>query len=239
MAGPADDVLGRARSLARAAVETLDIGSHDGAHPRFGVLDVVPFVPLNEPAKERSDLRDAVAARDAFAAWAGTTLGLPCFLYGPLPGGGARSLPEVRRGAFGAFGPDWGPTSPHPTAGAAAVGARPLLVAYNLWLTGADIELARAVARALRGPLVRALAFDLAPGVQVSFNLLDPIALGPAEIYDRAASLLGEGRIVRAELVGLIPAAALELVPKARWGKLDLAPDRTIEARLAGAGRLR
>ncbi len=235
LAGPPDEVQGAARSLARVALATLDLSAHDGAHPRFGVLDVVPFAPLGT-----SELSDALGQRDAFAAWAGAALGLPCFLYGPLPGGEVRSLPEVRRGAFRAFGPDTGPSHPHPTAGAAAVGARGVLVAYNLWLADADITLARALAARIRGPSVRALGFGLPHGVQVSCNLLEPLEVGPAQVYDRVSALLRDAAadsssrpvIRRAELVGLVPAAVLERIPPRRWAELDLAPDRTIEARL-------
>jgi glutamate formiminotransferase len=235
LAGAPDDVQDAVRSLADAAVRVLDLSGHDGAHPRFGVVDVVPFVPLGTP-----DLEPAVAARDAFASWAADALGLPCFLYGPLPGGGARSLPEVRRRAFGSLPPDTGPPAPHRSAGAVAVGARPLLVAYNLWIEGSNLACARTVAAALRSPQVRALGFDLSSGVQVSCNLLDPVAFGPAEAYDRVAALLqtagtdgGPGGVIRrAELVGLVPAAVLERIPATRWTELDLSPDRTIEARL-------
>lgn len=245
LAGPGRAVEAAARSLAGAAVEALDLSRHEGAHPRFGVLDVVPFVPLADPgpltapAAAAADLGPAVAARDAFASWAAATLGLPCFLYGPLAGGGARSLPEVRRGAFVTLAPDCGPVAAHPTAGAVAVGARPLLVAYNLWLEGADVAVARAVAAALRGPSLRALGLALGPGVQVSCNLLDPLAVGPADVYDRTAALLRPdalgacgARIRRAELVGLVPAALLDAVDPARWEELDLSPDRAIESRL-------
>lgn len=203
----------------------------------------MPFVPLESdrgavPGGARLDA--AVGARDAFASWAASTLGLPCFLYGPLSGGGTRSLPEVRRSAFSTLEPDTGPPVPHPTAGAVAVGARRVLVAFNLWLDGTDLDVARAVALALRGPSVRALGFDLASGLQVSCNLVDPVGFGPAEAYDRVAALLRtEGRrgepagvIRRAELVGLIPADVLERVPPSRWSELDLSSDRTIEARL-------
>ncbi len=239
LGGSADEVQEAARSLARVAVATLDLSGHVGAHPRFGVLDVVPFVPVGSP-----DLDPAARARDAFATWAGRTLGLPCFLYGPLADGGTRSLPEVRRGAFKTFGPDTGPPTPHPTAGASAVGARRLLVAYNLWLAGADVGVARGVAAALRGPAVRALGFDLEHGVQVSCNLIDPVSVGPADVYDRVSALLGragtsalpgarDAVIERTELVGLLPAAVLAKTPRDRWAELDLAPDRTIEARLA------
>ena len=247
LAGPPDAVQEAARSLTRAAVEMLDLSRHDGAHPRFGVVDVVPFVPLDgletplRSPQNRPNLGPAVAARDAFASWAGRTLHLPCFLYGPRPGERVRTLPEVRRGAFAAFQPDAGPRAPHPTAGAVAVGARPLLVAYNVWLDGADLALARKLAASVRGPSVRALGFALRSGVQVSCNLVDPFAVGPAEVYDRVATLLQAagpdhspgGVVRRAELVGLIPAAAMERIPPVRWAELDLSPDRTIEARLA------
>lgn len=211
-----------ARSLAARAVEVLDLRTHHGAHPRFGVVDVVPFVPL-----EGTGMEEAVGARDGFARWAAGALGLPCFLYGP-----ERDLPHVRRHAFRDLAPDTGPGRPHPTAGAAAVGARPVMVAYNLWLDGSGLERAREAARRLRGPAVRALAFHLGGAVQLSFNLVDPARFGPADAYDGAAAL--GLRIARAELVGLAPAAVLEAVDRGRWEQLDLSPDRTIEARAGG-----
>jgi len=208
-----------ARALTTEAVARLDLRRHNGVHPRFGVVDVVPFVPL-----EGSTMADAVAARDAFARWAGTELDLPCFVYGP-----ERSLPAVRRDAFVTMAPDTGPASPHPTAGACAVGARPVMVAYNLWLEARDLALARTIATGLRGPAVRALAFATGDRVQVSCNLLDPQAVGPAEVYDRVAAQAAVGE---AELVGLVPASVLSTIPRPRWPGLDLAEDRTIEARL-------
>lgn len=265
LGGASRDVEDAARHLARAAVELLDIGTHTGAHPRFGVLDVVPFVPVGG-----HDLGGAVAARDEFARWAASELGLPCFLYGPMGGsvagesvarrgggrgggagddfGGAewnarlpvRTLPEVRRRAFRTLPPDAGPSRPHPTAGAAAVGARPPLVAYNLWVGGVGLAAARRVAAALRGPAVRALGFDLPGGMQVSCNLVDPGAVGPADVVAAAEVLLSSsgGRVERCELVGLLPAAVLAAVPPERWAELDLAADRTVEARLTARGDL-
>jgi len=214
-----DGVEAAARSVARTAVETLDLRAHTGVHPRIGVLDVVPFVPL-----DGTGLDAAIAARDGFAAWAGTELALPCFLYGP-----ERTLPDVRRGAFRAIAPDFGPPAPHPTAGACAVGARPVLVAYNLWLAAADLATAKAVAASVRSPAVRALGLAVGDGVQVSCNLIAPADVGPAEIYDQVAATVV---IERAELVGLLPKAVLLDIPRARWPALDLAEDRTIEARV-------
>jgi len=211
------------RSLTRAAVAALDLRDHVGVHPRIGVVDVVPFVPLGD-----ATLADADAAADRFARWAAAELDVPCFRYGS-----GRSLPAVRRGAFTDFGPDWGPSVPHPSAGAIAVGARPVLVAYNLWLTGADLDAARAIARDLRGPAVRALGLAVGDEVQVSMNLIDPMALGPAQVYDAVAT---RASVARAELVGLVPRAVLEATEVDRWPQLDLSEERTIEARLATRG---
>lgn len=227
LAGPG--VEEAARRLAVEAVARIDLGRHAGAHPRLGAVDVVPFVPLG-----RATMADAVAARDRFARWAAEQLAVPCFVYGP-----ERSLPDVRRGAFGSLAPDTGPALPHPTAGAVAVGARPVLVAYNLWLAAdAPVATALAVARRVRGPAVRSLGLDVGGRAQVSCNLVDPRAVGPADAYDAVAECAAElgTAVVGAELVGLVPASVLDAVPPERWSALDLAPSRTIEARLEQAG---
>ncbi len=233
LGGPAPTVEQAARHLTATAVARLDLTAHDGRHPRIGVVDVVPFVPW--PPGPPDELSRATAARDRFAEWAGTALSLPCFLYGPLTDRPVRPLPAVRRDAFGSLRPDTGPPIPHPTAGACAVGARPVLVAYNVWLAGGDHGLARSVAAAVRGPAIRALGLDLAGTFQVSCNLIRPLEVGPAAVYDRVAELLeGTGTsITRSEVVGLVPAAVLDQVPARRWPELDLRPDATIEARLA------
>jgi glutamate formiminotransferase/glutamate formiminotransferase/formiminotetrahydrofolate cyclodeaminase len=211
------------RALAAETVARVDLRTHTGVHPRIGVLDVVPFVPLGA-----ATLDDAIAARDRFSAWAGEVLALPCFRYGP-----ERSLPEVRRGAFTSLAPDAGPAEPHPSAGACAVGAREVLVAYNVWLAGSDLPFARTVAATVRGPAIRALGLQVGTGVQVSMNLVAPEDVGPARAYDLVAA---QAPVERAELVGLVPASVLEAVPPHRWAELDLDEARTIEARLARAG---
>lgn len=208
------------RAVAEEAVRLIDVRAHAGAHPRIGAVDVVPFAPLGD-----TPFDEAIAARDRFARWAGEALALPCFLYGP-----ERTLPDIRRAAFSSLGPDTGPAAPHPTAGACAVGARPVLVAYNLWLADSDLASAREIARGLRGPAVRALGLQVGRSVQVSLNLVDPMVVGPAAAHDMVAA---RARIARAELVGLVPEAVLRAVPQARWAQLDLDAERTIEARLA------
>lgn len=208
------------RRLTRLAVRLLDLTLHRGVHPRLGVVDVVPFVPIGG-----SSLSEAVEARDRFGTWAATELGVPGFAYGP-----ERSLPDVRRHAFTTLPPTWGPSSPHPTAGAICVGARPVLVAYNVWLAGNDLAEAKRVATAVRRPGLRALGLPVGGRVQVSMNLVTPDALGPADAYDAVAE---HARVAGAELVGLLPARVLAAVPPHRWEALDLDESRTIEARLA------
>jgi len=212
------------RAVAVETVAAVDLRDHAGAHPRLGAVDVVPFVPLGT-----TRLEAAVEARDRFAAWAAAELDLPSFLYGP-----ERSLPEVRRRAFADLAPDTGPPVPHPSAGAVCVGARNILVAYNVWLApGIDTAVARAVAAALRGPGLRALGLDVGGRAQVSMNLVDPTEVGPAQVYDAVAARVA---VERAELVGLVPSAVVDGVAPERWAALDLHPSRTIEARLADRG---
>lgn len=228
VAGPVGEVPGAVMSLATATVRRLDLRHHEGAHPRIGVLDVVPWVALSGWPVEPGPPAVAVAARDAFARWAGEVLQLPCFVYGD-----ERSLPELRRDAWKTLAPATGPPFPHPTAGAAAVGARPPLVAYNLWLDTPDLDRARSIAAGLRGPAVRALGLLVGDCVQVSCNLIDPMSVGPAAVFDAVA---GQSDVARAELVGLLPARVLAAIPEHRWRELDLDRSRTIEARLEQAG---
>jgi glutamate formiminotransferase len=228
LAGPAAAVQEAAGAVAQATVSRVDLRSHQGAHPRLGALDVVPWVSLDGWPVADGPIQSAIEARQSFATWAATALGLPCFLYGP-----ERSLPEVRRQAWHDLSPDAGPPHPHPTAGATAVGARPILVAYNLWLAAPDLALAGAVATAIRRPGLRTLALRVGDSVQVSCNLTDPWALGPEAAFDAVASRTG---VARAELVGLAPRGVLEHAPRHRWPELDLDPSTTIEARLEQAG---
>ena len=225
LAGP--DAQEAARAIVKAAVGLLDIKSHRGIHPRLGVVDVIPFVPLSFTARGQAmnaPVDKALRARNAFASWAANDLQLPCFLYGP-----GRDLPEIRRRAFVSLAPDAGPHVPHRSAGAACVGARRILVAYNISLAEGGVDLAREIARNLRGLFVRSLALCVDGTAQVSCNLLEPVFMGPMQVFDFIAR---QAQIKQAELVGLIPSRALDAIPKHRWKELDVADDRTIEARL-------
>ncbi len=246
LAGPRSLLAGAVQRVASATLDRIDITKHSGVHPRIGALDVVPFVDLTAvvdlsgptsrgrksasagPATQALTSPKACEERNRFAIWAAKTLHLPCFLYGD-----ERPLPEVRRSAWSGIMPDAGPLRPHPTAGAVAVGCRPVLVAYNVWLAEADLGTAKAIAASLRSAEVRALGLQVGDSAQVSCNLVRPFLRGPGFVYDSVAA---QAAVSRAELVGLIPREVLRAEKPSRWKELDLSDSRTIEARLEEAG---
>jgi glutamate formiminotransferase len=122
---------------------------------------------------------------------------------------------------------------PSTERGASAIGARPVLVAWNLWVPGITLAEGRIIAKALRRPEVRALAFQLPDMVQISFNLIDPMNVRPSMVYDKVADLLDGGAIDHGELVGLIPDLVLRAEDPRRWKQLGLSENATIESRLA------
>lgn len=220
-------------SGAREAIGRIDLSEHAGVHPRIGVLDIAPIVHLDERTAGAA-CAEALVVADRL----GEELRLPVFLYGVL--GGGRTRAEVRRGggeelarrlAADELRPDFGPAEPHPTAGAVLVGARPLLVAFNVELASpAGHDDARRVAAAIREggtaglPGVRALGLWLdGRGVaQVSMNIEDHRAVPLAAVVD---AISRHAVPARAELVGLAPRAALEGFP----AELPLSSAGTIE----------
>jgi glutamate formiminotransferase / 5-formyltetrahydrofolate cyclo-ligase len=214
---------------AREAVRRLDIHRHRGVHPCIGVLDVVPIVYLRD--EDRADAHDeALALANRLAA----EVELPVFLYGELGAtperqerayfreGGVRALDQ--RLSRGELEPDFGPAHIHPTAGAALVGARPPLVAFNLELSTKDIEAARAIAARVREGGESGLAGVRAIGVhierqgqvQLSVNIHDPFAVPLRVFVDAVRSeAASDGvEVIAGELVGLAPAAAVEGFPE-------------------------
>jgi glutamate formiminotransferase len=239
VAGPGErDAEGATRRLAHATARLLDLTEHEGVHPRFGALDVVPFVALTETPEERSV---AVETARSFAAWVAAELGVPAFLYGDADPE-ARSLPDVRREAFVQRAPDYGPGETRHRLGATAVGARPPLVAVNCDLDRDDGELARQIAAQVRErdgglPGVRALGFPLASRrrAQVSMNVtrLEACGLERACTAVRRLAYEGGADVARVELVGLVPAAELERCSPEFRAWSGVGPDQTIESRLA------
>ena len=223
------------------ARDRIDLGRHEGAHPRIGSADVVPVVPLR-PA----DMERAKAAALQLAERIGG-LGLPVFLYGEL--GQDRGPAFFRRGGTEELAerladgltPDFGPAELHPTAGGVIVGARRPLIAFNVDLRGATLDDARTIASAIRErdggfPGVRALGLELPSSgrVQVSMNVEDWEASALHEIVGRIeseASALGAA-VERAELVGLMPAGAAAAAAGAALRIEGFDASRLIETRL-------
>jgi glutamate formiminotransferase len=253
LAGPGPALVEAAVAGARACARLIDLNHHRGVHPRMGALDVLPFVPFgavtrlrgsDDPELDCTDLAERAGRRIASEA------GIPVYLYGAAahrPGWAA--LPAVRRRGFEALRldppePDFGGPGLHPTAGATAVGAREVLIAYNVELAGADLELARRIASAVRErdgglPAVRAMGVPLDGRglVQVSLNLLDWRATPPAAAF-AAVAVLAEragARVEASEIVGLVPAGALEGVDPADLRLRDFSPDLFLETRLLQA----
>lgn len=208
---------------AREAVARIDVRRHHGSHPHVGAVDVVPIVHLDD-ARRGAACAEALVVADLLAH----QLGLPVFLYGALAQGRTRA--ELRRGglaaltermAAGELRPDFGPAQPHPTAGAALVGARPPLVAFNVELAApATVDDARRIAALIREggaqglPGLRAIGLDLPHrgGVaQVSTNVERPLETPLADVV---AAVARHARVAGAELVGLAPAAAFAGFPE-------------------------
>jgi glutamate formiminotransferase len=229
---------------AEQAIETIEMTAYDGLHPAIGALDVCPLVWLDP------DQREAARSEAVELAAQIGGLGVPVFLYGELasrPGHTERAY--FRNGGLaelwlrmegGGLRPDFGPKLPHRTAGVTLVTARPPLAAFNVELDSGDVELARAVAAGLREsggglPGVRAIGLSLASGrTQISTNVHDPFAVPLGEIVERIRLLakpLG-ARPVEAEVVGLVPQAALADFPSELPIRGFDAAERTIEARL-------
>jgi glutamate formiminotransferase len=230
----------------RRAMDVIDLRRHEGAHPRIGAADVVPFVPLRpeqEPAAKKAAL--------ALAERVGSELELPVFFYGRLTDDG-REPAFFRRGGTkelqrrvdeGELVPDRGPSHLHPGAGGVLVGVRRPLIAFNVNLRAESVEVAREIARLVRErdggfPGVRALGLDLprAGLVQVSMNVTDWEASALHEIVERIVSEAQArgAEVVGSELVGLMPAGAAVEAAGAVLRIEGFDPSHVLELRLLG-----
>lgn len=242
--GAPDAVEAAAAALAARVVERLDMRRHHGLHPRVGALDVLPFVPLAGIA-----MADAVALARRVGGAIGRRHGLPVYYYGAAATRPERRTPrELRRGEYEGLAarlatpdgaPDDGPARFDPRAGAVLVGAREILVAFNVWLDTGDVALARALAAGVREssgglPAVQAMGVLLASRglAQVSMNLLDyrrtPIPLAFDRVVEEARR--GGVGVRRAELVGLAPRAAFAGRTPASVGLADFTPALELES---------
>lgn len=223
IAGSARAVSDAAFALARVALESIDLREHRGVHPRIGALDVLPFVPLDGATIEEAV---ALAHETGEAIW--RRLRIPCFFYGAAARVPERALlADVRASQFEglaerfrdpAWHPDVGDVARHKSAGAIAIGARPILVAFNVELETGDIAVARDIARKLRerdGGLrtLRALGLRLSDDrVQVSLNITRYDATPLHRIVELVRHLARARGVTVAgsELIGCIPRAAVE-----------------------------
>jgi glutamate formiminotransferase/formiminotetrahydrofolate cyclodeaminase len=221
LAGPPAAVEEAAYRAIRTAAELIDLGTHTGEHPRIGATDVVPFVPLSDATMD-----DCVALARRLGERVGRELGIPVYLYEAAATRPERAnLENLRKGQYEGLkteiesdpdrAPDFGPARLGP-AGATVIGARNPLIAFNVYLNTADVEIARKIARAMRHSsggyrFVKALGLLVEGRAQVSMNLTDyhqtPIAR-VVEAIRREAARYGAA-IAHTELVGLIPQAAL------------------------------
>ncbi|MGI9076646.1 MAG: glutamate formimidoyltransferase [Gemmatimonadaceae bacterium] len=233
----------------RAARDRIDLTVHQGEHPRMGAADVVPFVPL-----EGSTMEDCIALARALGERVGRELEIPVYLYERAATRPWReNLADVRRGEFEgirdeiaanpAREPDYGPMRVHPTAGAIAIGARPFLVAYNVYLGDkTNIEVAKRVAKAVRGSSgglrhVKGLGLEVDAQAQVSMNLVDTEKTPLHRAFDMVKMEAAASGVATtwSEIVGLVPERVL-FEAAARYLQLDrFTPDQVLEHKLRAA----
>jgi glutamate formiminotransferase / formiminotetrahydrofolate cyclodeaminase len=224
LVGEGEPLLGALYRMIEVAVATIDLRTHVGEHPRMGAVDVVPFVPLGD-----ATMAEAVRLSERLGERVARELRVPVYLYGSSARIPARSdLAYVRKGQFEGIRdaiatdstrrPDFGEPKIHPTAGAVAIGARPVLIAFNINLTTPDVAVAKKIAKVVRArdgglPEVKALGFELKVRnlAQVSMNLTDyrttPIPRVVEAVRAEAAKL--GVATEESEVVGLIPEDAL------------------------------
>jgi glutamate formiminotransferase len=245
-AGDKESVMRAVLALFERAVADIDLRTHKGEHPRLGAVDVVPFVPI-----EGVTMAECVDLAKSVGAAVAERLQLPVYLYeeastNPL----RKNLEDIRRGEFEGlaakmasegWAPDFGPRAPHPTAGAAVIGARMALIAYNINLATDRLDVAKKIAAGIRHSsggfrYVKAAGFTLEDRgiVQVSMNLTNyektPI-FRVFEAVKREAERYGVA-ILESEIVGLVPSAALNAAAEFYLQIAGFKPEQILENKL-------
>ena len=231
------------------ARDLIDLTKHSGEHPRMGAADVVPFVPL-----EGTTMDDCIALARTLGERVGRELAIPVYLYERAATRREReNLADVRRGEFEGLRetmasdpdrvPDFGPRQVHPTAGAIAIGARPFLVAYNVYLGDkTNLPVAKKVAKAVRAssgglPYVKGLGLEVDGQAQVSMNLVDIDQTPMHRAFEAVKAEAGADGVpvTWSEIVGLVPERAL-FAAAARHLQLDrFTPDQVLERKVRAA----
>ena len=243
--GDPRSVISASLAAAEFAVREFDLSRHRGLHPRVGALDVLPFVPLRG-----LHMSDAIAAAHEVGQ-AISSLGVPIFFYGEASDPPGRGLAELRRGGIEALQdgfhegrkPDLPGSAmfPHPTAGATCVGARDVLLAWNVVVAGIDEEQAKLIASKLRerdGGFfgVRALGLYLhhREQVQISMNIEDPTRTAPEAVYAEITQAVSEmgGEVLEVEVIGMLPDTLVLPGSESRLDLLNLDSERVLSSRV-------
>jgi glutamate formiminotransferase / formiminotetrahydrofolate cyclodeaminase len=220
---PVENAVNAAFAGIAVASQRIDLCQHTGEHPRIGATDVVPFIPL-----EGSTMEDCIALARQLGERVGKELSIPVYLYERAATTPAReNLADVRRGEFEglreelgknpARDPDFGPSKIHPTCGAIAIGARPFLVAYNIYLGPAsNLPIAKSIAKAVRGSsggfrYVKGLGLEVDGQAQVSMNLVDTEKTPLHNAFDfvKMRAEAEGAQVTWSEIVGLVPERVL------------------------------
>ena len=242
-AGDAGAVEQAALSLIDATYQVVDMRLHRGAHPRLGAVDVVPFVPL-----AGATMADCIAIAHRVGAAVAERHHVPVFYYAKAATRPERvRLPDIRKPEYEGLAaflatthvPDAGPALVDPRAGAIVIGARPPLIAFNIELDTDDLRIAQRIAKEIREssgglPAVQAKGFMLSdpPRAQVSMNLLDHTITGLPRVWQEVETRAAAAgiRILRGELIGLVPLDAALAAAGSALGLGSVARDRVIEA---------
>jgi glutamate formiminotransferase len=237
-AGTPDAVVEAAVRGAGKAAELIDLAAHQGVHPRVGAADVIPFVPL-----DRSSMGEAVDAAHRAGEEIWSRFGVPVYFYEKAARNpGRRRLEKVRRREFDGAPPDIGSVAAHPKAGASMVGARELLIAYNVQLATRDAAIAQAIARKIRAssggfPHVKAMGIYLASRdcAQVSMNLTNFAETPLDRVYETIAAAAREHgtEALAGEIIGFIPRRAYEMAPEFFRRAENFSESRILETRIA------
>jgi len=234
-------------AAARTAVEQIDMSRHHGEHPRVGALDVLPFVPISGVTMD-----DCVGLARRVGKRIADELQVPVYLYeAAATRPDRKALPEVRRGEYEGLKaeietnpdrkPDFGPSRMHPTAGACIVGARPILIAWNVNLATKDVAVAKRIAKAIREsdgglPAVRAKGFELTDKgmVQVSMNMVDYSKTNLVRAFEAIRSLAHDAGvdIAESEVIGLVPLDAILQGSEAYFKLAGFKRSQILETRL-------
>jgi glutamate formiminotransferase len=246
LAGDAAPLEAALLALFEAAIAAIDLRTHTGEHPRLGAVDVVPFVPI-----ENVTMEECVALARTTARTVAERFDIPVYLYEEASSNPLRkNLEDIRRGEFEGLAakmasdgwlPDFGPSCPHPTAGASVIGARMPLIAYNVNLATDRIDVARKIAAAVRFSsggfrYVKAMGVTLADRgiVQVSMNLTNYEKTPIHRVFEavkREAERYGVS-LLESEIVGLVPLAALRSAAESSLQLTTFRPDQVLETRL-------